>query len=85
MNSEGKNALLLYSLFQLDGQQQKSLSNSNRSMERLEQSILEPVTFQIQLFSESAETLNQSDREERKKNFADAVTLLRNSFLFLAD
>jgi len=84
-NAEGKSAFLLYSLFQLDGKQRKSLSSSNRGLERLEQSILEPVTFQIQLFSESAETLNQSEREERKKNFADAVTLLRNSFLFLAD
>lgn len=84
-NAEGKSAFLLYSLFQLDGQQRKSLSSSNRGLERLEQSILEPVTFQIQLFSESTETLNQSDREERKKNFADAVTLLRNSFLFLAN
>ncbi len=84
-NAEGKSAFLLYSLFQLDGQQRTSLSSSNRGLERLEQSILEPVTFQLQLFSESAETLDQSDREERKKNFADAVTLLRNSFLFLAD
>ena len=84
-NEEGKYAYLLFSIFQFDGKSVLSSAKGSRGMERFEQSILEPVTYQIQTFLTSDQPINLETKEAIKKCFRDIVPPLRSSFLFLSN
>jgi exosortase len=81
----GGHAYLLYCLFTLDGKQQTSLAKGIKTFERLQQTILEPVTFQIQVFAETADQLSPESQEQLRKVFIEAIPRLRASFLFLSE
>lgn len=82
-NDEGKFAYVAYALFQLDGTSIQSAAKGVRGLERFEQTILEPVSFQIQIMLESNEDIAPDEREKVHLNLAIAVERLRSSFQVL--
>ncbi len=79
-NDEGRCAYVAYALFQLDGTPIQSAAKGVRGLERFEQTILEPVSFQIQVMLDSNEAIAADKREEVHRNLAIAVAQLRSSF-----
>jgi len=79
-NDEGKFAYVVYSIFQLDGTSLRSAAKGVQGFERFEQTILEPVTFQIQIMMESGEVISPEQREIANRNLTTVVNHLRTSF-----
>ena len=79
-NDEGKFAYVLYAVFQLDGTPIRSVAKGVQGFERFEQTILEPVTFQIQIMMESGEAIDQPQRDIALRNLLTVVNQLRSSF-----
>jgi len=79
-NDEGKFAYVVYAIFQLDGTPIQSAAMGVRGLERFEQTILEPVSFQIQIMLESGEAISADQREISHRNLTTVVNQLRTSF-----
>ena len=84
-NDEGKFAYVAYAIFQLDGTPIRSAAKGVQGLERFEQTILEPVSFQIQVMMESGEPITQEQRETAHRNLTTAVNQLRTSFRSLKE
>ena len=79
-NDQGKFAYVVYAIFQLDGTPIRSAAKGVQGLERFEQTILEPVSFQIQIMIESNEEISQEQREIAHRNLTTVVNQLRTSF-----
>jgi len=79
-NDQGKFAYVVYAIFQLDGEPVRSAAKGVQGFERFEQTILEPVTFQIQIMMESGEAISPEQREIAHRNLTTVVNQLRTSF-----
>jgi exosortase len=79
-NDEGKFAYILYAIFQLDGTPIRSAAKGVQGFERFEQTILEPVSFQIQIMMEASEPIDQTQRDVAHRNLLTVVNQLRTSF-----
>ena len=79
-NDEGKSAYILYAIFQLDGTPVRSVAKGVQGFERFEQTILEPVTFQIQIMMESGEPVTPEQKDIAHRNFLTVVNQLRPTF-----
>lgn len=84
-NDEGKFAYVVYAIFRLDGTPIQSAAKGVRGLERFEQTILEPVSFQIQIMMESGESIDQLQRDIAHRNLVTVVNQLRRSFLSLKE
>ena len=79
-NQQGQNAFLVYALFESDGTPAPWKGVGIRGLERLEQSILDPITYQIQIHLESDQKISDIQREAAIENFAVAVKSLKSVF-----
>ena len=79
-NDQGKFAYVVYAIFQLDGTPIRSAAKGVQGLERFEQTILEPVSFQIQIMIESNEEISPEQREIVHSNLTTVVNQLRTSF-----
>ncbi len=84
-NDQGKFAYVVYAIFQLDGTPIRSAAKGVQGLERFEQTILEPVSFQIQIMLESNEPIDEQQRDTAHRNLMTAVNQLRTSFQLLKD
>ena len=84
-NDEGKFAYVLYAIFQLDGTPIRSVAKGVQGFERFEQTILEPVSFQIQIMLESSAAIDQDQRDIAHRNLLTVVNQLRTSFQSLRE
>ena len=82
-NDEGNFAFVAYTLFQLDGTPIRSAARGNQGFERFEQTILEPVSYQVQVFVSSSEEINKDTQQLTQKNLETIVGLLKPGFQFL--
>ena len=83
VNAEGNHAFLMFAMFQLDGSPVKSEGQGIRGLERLEQTILEPVTYQVQALFRSSTPLTPEARSEIEGALRVAIPTVRKSFLQL--
>lgn len=83
-NDEGNYAFVAYALFQLDGTPVRSIAKGARGFERFEQTILEPVTFQIQVVVTSNEEITPAMKQVTQANLQEIVAALKPSFRFLS-
>ena len=79
-SDDGRFAIVTYSLFRLDGTPIKSQAKAIRGMERFEQTIIEPISFQIQVFYSSDEPISDSEKQLTLENLTKVVTALGTSF-----
>ena len=79
-NDQGKFAYVVFSIFQLDGTPIRSAAKGVQGLERFEQTILEPITFQIQIMMESGEVISPEQRDMAHRNLTTIVNQLRTSF-----
>ena len=79
-NDQGRFAYVAYAIFQLDGTPIQSAAKGVRGLERFEQTILEPVSFQIQIMLDSGDEIDPDKREEVHRNLGIAVAKLRTTF-----
>jgi hypothetical protein len=84
-NQQGQNAFLIYALFKSDGTPVPWKGAGVRGLERLEQSILDPITYQIQIHVESVQKISDRQKEAALQNFGDVVQSLKNAFALLKD
>ena len=69
----------------MDGTPIRSKAEGKRGLERFEQTILQPVTYQIQIVQNSNEPIGDDARRAIQRNLELAVTAIRSRFQMLAD
>ena len=79
-NDEGRFAYVVYALFRLDGTSIQSAAKGVRGLERFEQTVLEPVSFQIQVMLDSNEAIEPDKRDAVHRNLEIVVAKLRTTF-----
>ncbi len=82
-NDEGTQAFVAYTLFQLDGNPIRSRANAVRGLERFEQTVFEPVSFQIQVMLNSLQEIPDEDQQIVLKGLQELVQVLRPTFSVL--
>ncbi|MCU0718881.1 MAG: exosortase U, partial [Pirellula sp.] len=78
----GEFAFVAFTQFQLDGTPVRS-NAVGRGLERFEQTILEPVTYQIQSIITSKTPISEEQKKEVERNLVVVATLIRPHFVRL--
>jgi exosortase len=79
-NLQGTQGFLCYSLFKKDGTPAPWKGLSVRGLERLEQTILDPITYQIQILVESSVPLSEEQKESVREIHEKIANQLRPVF-----
>lgn len=84
-NDDGRFGVVAYALFQLDGKPIQSSAKAVRGFERFEQTLVEPISYQIQIFYSSTSAVDDTTKNLILLNLADVMHLLGPSFKLLLD
>jgi exosortase/archaeosortase family protein len=79
-NDEGKFGYVAYALFQFNGKPIRSLARGARGLERFEQTITEPVSYQIQTVLISNDPIDDGTQQTLHNHLLQAVDRVRESF-----
>lgn len=79
-NQQNNHAHLVYTLFEANGTPAPWKGVGIRGFERLEQSILDPITYQVQCIAEASHPISEADRQAVYAIHAQASQLLMGTF-----
>ncbi len=84
VNDDGTFSYLAYSLFQLDGTPIVSHSRGIRGFQRFEQTVFDPISFQVQINLQTKQPPSEEDKMQLLENLKFAISKFRLSFSKLA-
>ena len=82
-NDEANFAYVAYTLFELSGKPIRSAAGGVRGLERFEQTVVEPISYQIQIMLSSSDPINDQTKLALQMQLGVVEGLLNESFQFL--